>query len=164
MNAVEAELLQVVRDVAQNNLQQAVQAWIDEHGLEGMNFTQWKEVRQALRSNEVAIEFVKGKLHKDTIPTYFALLLRHDSEQPELIRLFHEDSIQRYIRNKRETQIYNDPGVNQTVAQMILNPLRDYIHPAAYIEVVLIVALGLAFLGLILLTDRKSTRLNSSHL
>lgn len=128
MSAVEAQLLQADRDVAQNNLQQAVQAWIDEHGLEGMNFTQWNQVRQALGPHEVAIEFVKGKLHKDTIPTYFALLLRHDSEQPVLIRLFHEDSIQRYIRNKREIQIYNNPDVNKTVAQMIMNPLQDYIH------------------------------------
>ena len=128
MNAVEAQLLQVDRDVAQNNLQQAVQAYIDEHGLEGMNFTQWSQVREALQPNEVAIEFVQGKLHKDTIPTYFALLLRHDSKQPVLIRLFHEDSIQRYIRNKRETQIYNDPEVNKTVANMILKPLQDYIH------------------------------------
>ena len=128
MNAVEAQMLQIDRDVAQNNLQQAVQAYIDEHGLEGMNFTQWSQVRQALRPNEVAIEFVKGKLHKDTIPTYFALLLRHDSEQPVLIRLFYEDSIQRYIRNKREIQIYNDPDVNTAVAQMILNPLQNYIH------------------------------------
>lgn len=128
INSIEAQMLQVDRDVAQRNLQQAVQAWIDEHGLDGMTFTEWDKVRQALKPNEVAIEFVSGKLADDTIPTYFALLLRHDSEQPAVIRLFHEDSIQRYIRNKRETQIYNDPAVNKAVARMIIKPLQSYIR------------------------------------
>lgn len=128
INSTEAQVLQADRDVAQNNLQHAVQAYIDEHGFEGVNIIEWQEIRQALHPNEVAIEFVSGKLNDDTIPTYYALLLRHNSEQPVPVRLFREDSIQRFIRNKRETQIYNDSEVNKTVAQMILNPLRDYVR------------------------------------
>lgn len=128
IHSVEAQMLQSDRDVAQNNLQHAVQAYIDEHGLEGMSFTHWDQVRQALRPNEVAIEFVSGKLDKDTISTYFALLLRHDSQQPIAIKLFYEDSLQHFIRNKRETQIYNNSDVNQAIAQMIMNPLSDYIR------------------------------------
>lgn len=129
IHSVEAQVLQVDRDIAQNNLQQALQSYIDFHGFDGLNLTHWPDIRQALRPDEVAIEFVSGTMDRDTIPTYFALLVRHDSEQPQLIRLFHEDSIRPYIRNKREMQIYNIPEVNQAVSHMIIHPLQSYIRP-----------------------------------
>lgn len=129
LNKTEQEMLKVNRDLAQHNLQQAVQSYIDEHGFEGLNLTGWQDVQQALKPDEVAIEFVSGYLHDDTVKTYFALLLRHDSEQPIPVQLFYEDSIQQYIRNKRETQIYNDPDVNRTIARMVMTPLQEYIRP-----------------------------------
>ena len=52
----------------------------------------WDSVQHHLSSNEVAIEYFSAPLSEDST-IYCALLLRHDSEYPELIPLFEENGL-----------------------------------------------------------------------
>lgn len=93
MNSPEAITLQYNLYQAQNNLQNAIQEYIDKHGFEGVHQTTWRDVQAALQEGQVAIEIVNGKIGEDTIPVYYALLLRADSPAPTPIRLFTETDI-----------------------------------------------------------------------
>ena len=55
----------------------------------------WDDVKKEMKQNEVAIEYFSAPLSKDSA-IYCALLLRHDSEYPEMIPLFEEKQVLEY--------------------------------------------------------------------
>ena len=72
---------------------------------------EWDDVKKKLKTNEVAIEFIsfdyynKGEFTDSTI--YCALLLRNNSQYPEMITLFEEKDILPYISSKTEANVTN---------------------------------------------------------
>ena len=116
---------------AKNNLQSAVQEYIDKNGFEGVNQTDWEDVRDALSTGQVAIEMVNGKIGKDTIPVYYALLLRHDSDSPTPIRLFSEADINPLIETKNNQQIhqtYSFSSRGKQISQMVWGNILPFIR------------------------------------
>lgn len=106
LNSSEAIILQNNLIKAKTNLQIAIQEYIDKNGFEGVNKVGWEDVRAALKEGQVAIEIANGKIDEDTIPVYYALLLRHDSEAPTPVRLFAETDIQPLIETQNSEQIH----------------------------------------------------------
>ena len=66
----------------------------------------WDSVKNHLSSNEVAIEFFSAPINKDST-LYCALLLRNNSQYPEMITLFEEKDILPYISSKTEANTTN---------------------------------------------------------
>ena len=56
----------------------------------------WDSVRAVLKPKQVAIEFMRASLNEDST-MYCALLLRHDSDYPELIPLFEEKQVTKLL-------------------------------------------------------------------
>ena len=65
----------------------------------------WDSVRNVLQPKQVAIEFMAAPLSADTT-VYCALLVRHNSKQPELIPLFNLRDIQPILAHKDPNRIY----------------------------------------------------------
>ena len=107
MNSMEAVTLQYNLMQAKNNLQTAIQEYIDKNGFEGVNQANWKDVRGALKDGQVAIEIVNGKIGEDSIPVYYALLLRRDAEAPVAIRLFSEEEVSSLTSARGKENIHN---------------------------------------------------------
>ena len=107
MNSMEAVTLQYNLMQAKNNLQTAIQEYIDKNGFEGVNQANWKDVRGALKDGQVAIEIVNGKIGEDSIPVYYALLLRRDAEAPVAIRLFSEEEVSSLTSTRGKENIHN---------------------------------------------------------
>ena len=107
MNSMEAVTLQYNLMQAKNNLQTAIQEYIDKNGFEGVNQANWKDVRGALKDGQIAIEIVNGKIGEDSIPVYYALLLRRDAEAPVAIRLFSEEEVSSLTSTRGKENIHN---------------------------------------------------------
>ena len=73
----------------------------------------WDSVRNHLSPNEVAIEYFSAPLSKDST-MYCALLLRHNSEYPELIPLFEEKEITSFI-------VINDSNITNNTYNFYAN-------------------------------------------
>ena len=72
------------------NLQREFVAYLDSiHALDTF-FPNWKDVRNALKKDELAIEFIKFPLWDKDQTIYAALTLRRDSEHPKMTTLFEE--------------------------------------------------------------------------
>ncbi|GEM_PF-3636009 len=123
------QILQMQVEMSQNNLQEAVNAYIDHYGNSGLEITDWQQIRDVLKPNEVAIEFAKGSISADTT-TYFALLLRSGSQYPIVIPLFKEQELAQLTAGKTEQQIYNDTENNEKIAKLIIEPLSGYLKPS----------------------------------
>ena len=92
----------------------------------------WDSVRAVLKPNQVAIEFMRAPLNEDST-MYCALLLRHDSEYPELIPLFEEKQVTRLLHNStgdsakiNKTYLYEHNGAE--LAHLIWDSVKLYIH------------------------------------
>ena len=81
----------------------------------------WDSVRNHLSPNEVAIEYFSAPLSKDST-MYCALLLRHDSEHPELIPLFEQKEIISFMSHSSRTitnQTYDFYSKGDTISQLV---------------------------------------------
>ena len=92
----------------------------------------WDSVRAVLKPNQVAIEFMRAPLNEDST-MYCALLLRHDSEYPELIPLFEEKQVTRLLHNStgdsakiNTTYLYGRNG--DTLTRLIWGNILPRIH------------------------------------
>ena len=97
----------------------------------------WKDVRKQLKRNELAIEFIDYRPYNQELKftssqLYFALLLRYDSEYPELIPLFEEREISSYlsstnknITNKTYDFYANGENLSQLVWSKILPQVKE---------------------------------------
>ena len=106
-NSWEGQVTQYNYFKAQSVLQTAIQEYIDKNGFEGVNQANWTDVRDALKDGQVAIEIVNGKIGEDSIPVYYALLLRRDAEAPVAIRLFSEEEVSSLTSTRGKENIHN---------------------------------------------------------
>jgi len=130
---LQADMVHSNIDAVRNNLQNAVRAYMDQNPVVTINMTNWTDVRDALHPHEAALEIVSGKLENDSIPIYYAMLLRHDDETPAVIELFKEPELLQLLdRNKDSTHIndtyqYHRKGKRMT--QLIWEHVLPYIEP-----------------------------------
>ena len=92
----------------------------------------WDSVRAVLKPKQVAIEFMRAPLNEDST-MYCALLLRHDSDYPELIPLFEEKQVTKLLH----TSTYEPAKINKTyqfglngdtLTRLIWGNILPYIH------------------------------------
>ncbi|MCQ2973816.1 MAG: CHAT domain-containing protein [Bacteroidales bacterium] len=88
----------------------------------------WHEVKDSLKDNEVAIEFIKEPLLKsktDTIASYGALILSKAMPYPVFVSLFREDQF-----NKIFNDLHYFSKLNDTILySMIWRPIEKYLKP-----------------------------------
>lgn len=94
--------------------------------------TTWKEIKNKLKANEVAIEFIRfkdnsndrrGNENNDTI-AYCALIIKKDSNYPEMVFLFRENDLSNIIGNKisnNASYINNLYGLNTDINDKLYN-------------------------------------------
>ena len=132
LNSEEAITMQLNLVRAKTNLQSAVQEYIDKNDFAGINQFEWSDVRNALKEHQVAIEIVNGKIGEDTVPVYYALLLRSDATAPVAIRLFGEEEVASLAISGSKEKInntYSFTGKGQQLTHLIWDALMPYIAP-----------------------------------
>ncbi|UKN02134.1 CHAT domain-containing protein [Paracrocinitomix mangrovi] len=104
----------------------------DELGHSQLKETSWQEVKEKLKENEAAIEFVTYKKEDTKEIKYMALILKKDFEYPQLISLFEEkqltDIINIYGSNNYDyiKNIYNYSEEKKTpLYDLIWKPLES---------------------------------------
>ena len=92
----------------------------------------WDSVRAALKPNQVAIEFMSAPLNEDST-MYCALLLRHNSQHPELITLFNEKEVASLLpattdnaEKINNTYLFNRNGWK--LSELIWTNLKPYLN------------------------------------
>lgn len=101
----------------------------------GLQIT-WEDVRKSLKPDEAAVEFTNFKrMEKDGgfAVTYCALVLRADSEYPEMVKLFTEDQLKAIIGNGGNSpdnisKIYS-AGDNR-LYNLVWKPVEEYLKGA----------------------------------
>lgn len=93
----------------------------------------WKNVRDSLKPNEAAIEFINFKCSGDSV-LYCALVLKKDSEYPQMVTLFEEKQLKKIISNLKEnneyavTSVYGSKQLVKTkLYDLIWKPLEQYL-------------------------------------
>ncbi|MBO5829617.1 MAG: tetratricopeptide repeat protein [Paludibacteraceae bacterium] len=90
----------------------------------------WDSVQNHLSSNDVAIEYFSAPLSEDST-MYCALLLRHDSQYPELIPLFEEKEVSSYLSTSKgniTNQTYDYYANGETISQLVWSKILPYIN------------------------------------
>ena len=87
----------------------------------------WDSIRQYLTPDEVAIEYFIAPLNEDST-MYCALLLRHDSQYPELIPLCEEKEIVNCLSQNRTNDIYTFDTNSKTIFNLIWDKILPQIH------------------------------------
>ncbi len=95
----------------------------------------WKNIQQSLKTNEVAIEFVEfrystGKRTTDSTH-YIALVLRKDTPEPVLVRLFEQKQLDKIFNNTESLATDNRINTlykgNRSLYNLIWKPLEKYL-------------------------------------
>ena len=86
----------------------------------------WKDVRAALKSNEVAIEFA-SVLRPSGDEIYYALVLRKDFEWPLLIPLFDEAVVRTIIEKATPNEQYQYNASGRLLFQRVWSKLIEYV-------------------------------------
>lgn len=84
----------------------------------------WKDVRDNLKDNEVAIEFVSFPFNNDSI-MYIAYVVKHDSTVPEMVELFEENDLTSMIDQDDKTNIYNDKSATELIWGKLKSQLEN---------------------------------------
>ena len=87
----------------------------------------WDSIQQYLTPDEVAIEYFIAPLNEDST-MYCALLLRHDSQYPELIPLCEEKEIVNCLSQNRTNDIYTFDTNSKTIFNLIWDKILPQIH------------------------------------
>ena len=102
----------------------------------GLQIT-WEDVRKSLKPDEAAIEFTDfRRREKDggNTVTYCALIVRSNSEYPEMIKLFNEDQLKAIINKNEANDIYSINDIYGTAIKqddrlynLIWKPVEGYL-------------------------------------
>ena len=96
--------------------------------------TTWQDVQEALKSGEIAIEFLSFHVYGSDSIMVAALTLRKDDKEPKFIPLFE----QRQLNNLPDTFLYHCPELTALVWQPLKEELRDisrvYFSPAGVLH------------------------------
>ena len=90
----------------------------------------WDSVQNHLSSNDVAIEYFSAPLSEDST-MYCALLLRHDSQYPELIPLFEEKEVSSFLSSSEgniTNQTYDFYANGDSISQLVWSKILPYIN------------------------------------
>ena len=90
----------------------------------------WVDVREHLQNDELAIEFL-SVLQGDKEHMYCALLLRHDSEYPELIPLFEEKEVSSFLSTSNSNitnQTYDFYSNGDTISQLVWSKIQPKLN------------------------------------
>ena len=90
----------------------------------------WDSVQNHLSSNDVAIEYFSAPLSEDST-MYCALLLRHDSEYPELIPLFEEKEVSSFLSSSEgniTNQTYDYYANGDTISKLVWSKILPKIN------------------------------------
>ena len=87
----------------------------------------WDSIQQYLNPDEVAIEYFIAPLNEDST-MYCALLLRHDSQYPELIPLCEEKEIVNCLSHNQTNDIYTFDTNSKTIFNLIWDKILPQIH------------------------------------
>ena len=87
----------------------------------------WDSIQQYLNPDEVAVEYFIAPLNEDST-MYCALLLRHDSQYPELIPLCEEKEIVNCLSQNRTNDIYTFDTNSKTIFNLIWDKILPQIH------------------------------------
>jgi CHAT domain-containing protein len=77
----------------------------------------WNNIRDALKENEIAIEFVHSNINK--MEQYYALIIKKDLSAPELIPLFEGTDLKKLL---------NQPGNSKDRTNAIYGKLKDSLY------------------------------------
>ncbi len=93
----------------------------------------WNDVRTSLKTNEAAIEFTNFRYNRDSV-FYCALIIRKDSEYPQMIKLFEEKQLKSLLNDLKENNeyavasVYGSKQVTKTkLYDLIWKPLEGYL-------------------------------------
>jgi CHAT domain-containing protein len=99
--------------------------------------TTWRDVKNNLKTDEAAVEFTNFRVKERNIGSvsyYCALIIRSDSDYPEMIKLFEEDELTAIIGNNQENNLTYINSVYGTRSQtdsslykLIWQPLETYL-------------------------------------
>ncbi len=93
----------------------------------------WGDIRDALKPNEVAIEFIHFRGDKKIEPDkvhYAALMIRAEWESPKYIYLFHEDQVAALIQKNDLTRFTYRGEINKVavaLSDLIWTPLESFL-------------------------------------
>ena len=119
-NQPAAEITLLERDII-TQLQQ------DKGYLQDLNYTTG-DVAKALDPNAVAIEFVDYTNPSTNQTKYVALILRKDWEEPQIISLFNQEEIEKYINQSPQVMYSNSTDVGKQLYKLIWEPISKYVH------------------------------------
>ena len=93
----------------------------------------WKDIQTQLKQNEAAIEFTNFNYNKDSV-LYCALLIKKESEFPEMIQLFEEKQLADLLSGLKENNsyaiasVYGSKRYTETkLYDVIWKPLEQYL-------------------------------------
>ncbi len=91
------------KETAQKNLSKEVCKKTDFTKIFTENTT-IEDIKNALKENEVAIEFIKLKDYFEDVSDYYALILFKNSKSPVMIKLFEEKELQKIIFKNKDSE------------------------------------------------------------
>lgn len=83
-------------------------------------YVKWEDVRNALNTDEAAVEFIRFINYDALKYVYGALILRPDSQYPEMISLCSEDELQKAVKKL--------PEDSRDIYSLILQPTEKYLN------------------------------------
>lgn len=95
LNEMQLAVLELDKQRTHKFLMTQIRSWNDEHP-HAKAFTMWQEVRDHLKENEIAVEFVRYESPSDTM--YSALVLQHQWQSPKWIPLCSDSLLRRYTK------------------------------------------------------------------
>lgn len=87
----------------------------------------WKDIRNHLTDNQIAIEFTRLQLAEDTA-IYCALLLKKEMEHPQMIPLFEEDEVSRILLRTTPDEQYDYTKSGGRLKSLIWDRLLPYLE------------------------------------
>ena len=113
-------------DLLADSLDKQIMLHCAQYKLLNMSSISWENIRKNLLQDEVAIEYFSAPLSEDST-MYCALLLRHNSEYPELIPLFEEKEITTFLfaeSGNITNKTYNFYANGDTIYQLVWSKIQ----------------------------------------
>ena len=127
-NGFEAELLRIRISTTRRNLTEVLQDYLDHHDIHHFDQPHWQTVWLSMQPEDAAVEFAAGTLAEDTLPTYYALLLRRCDTMMTAVPLFREEELRQLVEGRNERQLYNIEEANMALAHLIFDALVPYLR------------------------------------
>lgn len=98
---------------------------------DGLNYT-YSDIQNALRNNEVAIEFVSFLNYSDNTSYYAAMVARHDWKEPKYVPLCKKEDLERLISLSPD-RLYGETAASENAFKLLWEPLSPFFTGAKII-------------------------------